>query len=88
MRGQTYTYTHALTHTHTHTGTVILTWFVDDKGANPVLHNLKQMLMEEDHVECCPERLPDALLNDNVDVHIVKQYFTSDAWMVVDDVVR
>ena len=46
------------------------------------------MLIEEDQVECCPERLPDALLDDNVDVHIVRQYFTNDAWMVVEDVVR
>ena len=83
-----HTHTHACTHTHTHTHTVILTWFVDDKVADAVLHNPKQMLIEEDQVECCPERLPDALLDDNVDVHIVRQYFTNDAWMVVEDVVR
>ena len=45
-------------------------------------------LLDEEKVECIPERLPNAIVDDSVDVHLVRRYFTSDAWMVVQDVVQ
>ena len=34
-----------------------------------------------------PERLPDAVLDENVDVNLIRKFFTHDAWLVVMDVV-
>ena len=45
-------------------------------------------LIEEDQVEFCPEKLPDAVLDENVDVHLVRQYFSRDAWLLVENAVR
>ena len=50
---------------------VILSWFVDDKVAERALkHN---DLVEEEDVECKPERLPDAVLDENVDIHLARK---------------
>ena len=64
---------------------VILSWFVD---AEDVKMALDGRLLDEEKVECIPERLPNAIVDDSVDVHLVRRYFTSDAWMVVQDVVQ
>ena len=48
-----------------------LSWFVDDKVAERALkHN---DLVEEEDVECKPERLPDAVLDENVDIHLARK---------------
>ena len=41
-----------------------------------------------DQVEVRPENLPDAVLDENVDVYLVRSYFTNDAWMVIKDVIK
>ena len=67
------------------TAIVILKWFVDDK----VLHAaLDGELINEDSVECRPEKVPNAFLDENVDVFLARKYFMEDAWMVVMDVVE
>ena len=43
----------------------MLQWFVNVGVANSVLKNQKQ-LIEEEQVEVCPEKLPDAVLDENV----------------------
>ena len=35
-------------------------------------------LIDEDQVEVRPETLPDTVLDENVDVHLVRRYFTND----------
>ena len=44
--------------------------------------------IQEEDVECKPERLPDSVVDENVDVHLVRKYFTADAWMLVQEVVQ
>ena len=59
---------------------VMLKWFVDaEVAAGAVEHPRK--LIEEEHVEVRPERLPDAVLD--VDVNLIRKFFTQDAWLVV-----
>ena len=61
---------------------VILSWFVDKQ----VIHDaLKGRLIEEDKVECWPEQIPDSFLDENVDVCLVRHFFSSDAWTFVGD---
>ena len=36
-------------------------------------------LIEEEEVERRPEKIPNAIVNENVDVFLVQKYFTSDA---------
>ena len=63
---------------------VILKWFVDADIATAATRENK--LIEEEHVECRPEKIPCSVLDENVDM--VRHYFTNDAWMVVEDVVE
>ena len=50
---------------------------------------LKQaVLIEEEHVECRPERITDAIIDENVDVHLIRKYFTYTAWLLVGQVLK
>ena len=35
-----------------------------------------------------PEKLPDAVLDENVDIHLIRRFFSIEAWLVVVDVVK
>lgn len=59
---------------------VILSHFVDKQVINDAM---KGKLIEEDKVECRPEQIPDSVLDENVDVCLVRRYFSSDAWMLL-----
>ena len=61
----------------------MLKWFVDYKVAEAALKNPKRLIKE---VEVWSELLPDAAVDENVDVHVIRKYFTADAWLVVVDV--
>ena len=39
-------------------------------------------------MECRPDRVPDAVVDENVDVFLMHRHFSSDAWLLVDDVVK
>ena len=45
-------------------------------------------LIKEESVECQPEVVPIAVLDENVDVFFVRKYFTNDAWLLVTDVLK
>ena len=66
--------------------TGILAWFVDKPVAEKVMR--EHGLIEEDEVECRPEKIPNAIMDENVDVFLVQKYFSSDAWLVVEDVMK
>ena len=36
-------------------------------------------LIEEEEVEVLPEKLPDATIDDNNDVYLLRKYFTNDS---------
>ena len=63
----------------------MLEWFVDREVATTAMKDRK-LLIQEEQVEVMPERLPDATLDENVDVHLVRKFFTNDAWLLVQDV--
>ena len=65
--------------------TVMLRWFVDDEFVKSALNG---ELIEEESVECRPEVVPNAVLDENVDVFLVRKYFTNDAWLLVTDVLK
>ena len=54
--------------------TAMLSWFVDSKIVEAVLKKPKGVLIEEDQVEVQPENLPHAILDENVDVHLIRKY--------------
>ena len=66
--------------------TVILGWFVDKEEVTAVMKYPKN-LIEETSVEVLLEKLPDAVLDENVDINLVRHYFSNDAWILVQDVV-
>ena len=66
---------------------VMLKWFVEVKVAEAALKN-PDNLIEEESVEARPDKLPDAVLDENVDVHLVRRFFSHDAWLLVTDVVK
>ena len=45
-------------------------------------------LIEEEQVECRPEKIPNSVLDENVNVHLVHSYFTNDAWLIVEDILK
>lgn len=64
----------------------MLSWFVDKEVLERAIK--QRVLIEEEEVECKPERVSDAILDENVDVCLVRNHFTQDAWMVVEDVIK
>ena len=65
--------------------TVILSWFVE----KPIVQaTLKGALVEEESVDCRPKRVSNAVLDENVDIHLTCSYFSQDAWMIVEGVVQ
>ena len=60
----------------------MLRWFVDPKIVEAVLRKPKGVLIEE-QVEVRPENLPDAILDENIDIHLIRRHFSNDAWMMV-----
>ena len=48
----------------------------------------KHSLIEEEEVECRPEKIPNTIVGENFDVYLVRKYFSSDAWLVVEDVIK
>ena len=66
----------------------MLKWFVDGKVMAAAIKYPGKYLIEEEHVETRPEQLPDAVLDENVDVHLIRKFFTHDAWLLVADVVK
>ena len=64
----------------------MLLWFVDKKVAELALK--QAVSIEEEHVECRPERITDAVVDENVDIHLIRKYFTYDAWLLVEQVLK
>ena len=65
----------------------MLTWFVDLGISSAVLRDPKQIIEEED-VEVQPKFVSNAVLDENVDIHLIRKYFTDDAWLQVMNVVK
>ena len=64
---------------------MILEWFVDKAVAEAAI---KGKLVEEESVECRPEMVSNAILDENVDVHLDRKCFSQDAWMTVEGVLK
>ena len=64
---------------------VILGWFLNKDVVQQCIK--KGTLAEEEEVECMPERIPDSVTDENVDVCLVRKHFTCDAWLIVEQVV-
>ena len=41
-------------------------------------------LIEEEHIECRPEKVSDAVLDENVDVTLIRKYFSYDGWRLCE----
>ena len=63
--------------------TAMLKWFVEEEVVKKALKNPGKYLIEEEAVETRPEIIPDAVLDEDVDVHLVRRFFLNDAWLVV-----
>ena len=57
---------------------------------NEVLHTTmsSNKLVKKTEVESRPEKVPSSVLDDNVEVSLVRHYFTNDAWPLVEDVIK
>jgi len=82
---------HAYSHTHTHMHTFARTrtrtqhsW---SKVVKAVLKKPNE-LIDEDQVEVCPEIFTWRCARWEVDVHLVRKYFTNDGWLVIKDVIK
>ena len=67
--------------------TVMLLWFAEKEVCAVILKDCGKPI-EEDEVEVHPEELPDAAIDENVDVHLIRKYFTNDTWLLVKDVLQ
>ena len=64
----------------------MLQWFVEKKIALAVLDG-KQMI-EQNEVQISPKKITNAVLDKNIDIHLVRKYFSRDAWQTVIGAVR
>ena len=65
----------------------MLGWFVDLDVSSAVLKTAKKLIQERD-VEVQPELVTNAVIDKNVDIHLIRKYFTDDAWLLVMDVIE
>lgn len=65
----------------------MMKWFVEDDKVESVLRNSSE-LIEEEEVETRPERLPDAILDENVDIFLIRRFFSSDSWLLVMETIK
>lgn len=66
----------------------MLRWFVEDNIVEMAIKSLGKYLIDEEDVETRLERVPCAVLDENVDVHLIRKFFTNDAWLVVVNVLE
>lgn len=66
---------------------VILSWIVDKQVANDVIHG-SLPLIEEEHVEYKPERIPHSILDAHDYICLVCRYFSEDAWLLLNSVIK
>lgn len=59
----------------------MLEWFVSPEDADEAIAG--GSLLEEECVETRPEKVPNCCIDENVNLHHVKKYFTRDAWLIV-----
>ena len=45
-------------------------------------------LVEEEEVECRPEKISDAVVDENVDICLIRHLFTNDAWVMAESVLQ
>ena len=65
--------------------TEILSWFVE----KPIIEAaLIGTLIEEENVEYRPEKVSNAILDENIDIHLTRSDFSQDVWMIVDGVLQ
>ena len=60
----------------------MLHWIVDKKVADSVLKD-SNVLILEDQIETRPEKVPDGIIDENVDIHLIRRFLTNDAWLVL-----
>ena len=60
--------------------------FVDDNVIKRVM-NCKSYI-EEEEVEVRPECISPTVLDENVDYYLIRKYFTSDAWLAVENTIK
>ena len=65
----------------------MLSWLVDEVIVEATIKSLGKRLIEED-VETRPERVPNVILDENVDIYVIRKYFSNDVWLVVTEVVH
>ena len=59
---------------------VILSWFVDNDVVDCAFNGI---LIEEESLEVCPEKVSLACIDENVDINSCKKYFSKDAWTCI-----
>lgn len=64
---------------------IILSWFVSEEV---VLKVKKGYLIEESDIECRPEAIHCGAVDENVDLFIVRPFFTTDGWEMLLKVVE
>ena len=66
----------------------MLGWSVDLDISSAVLKTPKKLIQERD-VEVQPELVTNAVIDKNVNIHLIRRYFfTDDAWLLVMDVIE
>ena len=64
---------------------MLLYWFVNEFATQIALDGT---VLDEDKVECLPKKIPNAILDEDVDIYLIQKYFTADAWLVIEDVLK
>ena len=64
----------------------MLGWLVDREVVTAVFNDPKQ-LIQATSVEVQPDNLPDAVLDENVDIQLIHRFFSNNAWLLGRDVI-
>ena len=66
----------------------MLSWFLNSKVSTAVLKDSKQLIQKKMWKLCWKIFQISVVLDDNIDIYLVRQYFSCDAWLLVTEVVQ
>jgi len=64
----------------------MLKWLVNEELAMLAINANK--LIRESDIECIPEKVPSAIIDETIAVGEMKQFFTKDGWTVVQQIIH
>ena len=73
-------------HIHIRYILVLLGWFVGKEEVNLAVMEPSNFI-DEESIKVIPKNVVVAVMDENIDIFLIRKYFTPNAWMLIEDVI-